>query len=307
LSKVGSAEKLGEDLRKALDQLGIGECAARVTISCSSATICEAEVPRMPIGEVRAAFKLPANSMRYLRRDVSGFCLDAVELVDPAKEEAGKKSPMMRVLIAAAPREDVLWCRDALAGAKIKAETLELAAISVVNAFELNRPNGEQRDACVLVDVGAQSTSINCVRSGRLLMSRLMQFGGNQISEMVAAMLTLQPAEAEEEKIKMSDSVQPLVRQAISPLAREIRSSIDFFERQQECHISQAFACGGTACSPKILEFLSEEVGFQIEPWNPLSSLDISHFNGDGALLTSVGPSLAGAIGAAAAPFQDPA
>lgn len=299
LSKTGPVDGWVADLQKILAQLGIHECQARVTMSCASATICETEVPRMPIEEVRAAFKLPANSMRYLRRDLSGYCLDAVELVNTGKDESSKKSPTMRILIAAAPREDVLRYRDALLAAKIKPTTLELSAISVVNAFHNHCPELNERDAVLLIDIGAQSTSINGIRGQQLLMARIMQFGGDQISEFVGSVLTLQSGEAEEEKLKMPDAVQPIVRQSLSPLAREIRSSIDFFERQQECHVTRTFACGGGACSPKILEFLSEEVGFRLECWDPVQSLDTAHFNGERGNLTCIAPSLAAAIGVA--------
>jgi type IV pilus assembly protein PilM len=299
-SRAGAVDQFGAELQALFSQLGVTERSVRVTMSSSSATVCETEVPRMPIEEVRAALRLPTNCMRYLRRDLSNFCLDVVELIDPARDDNAKKSPTMRVLIAGATRDEVFWCRDALMAAKIKPETLELAAISVINAFQLTCPGLSEKEAIVLIDIGAHSTSINCLRGGRLQMARIMQFGGRQISEFVGSMLTLQPAAAEEEKVKMSEAVQPLVRQAISPLAREVRSSIDFFERQHECHVTRAYACGGSACSPKILEFLSEEVGFHLECWNPLQNLDITHFNGDGPKLTNLAPSLAAAIGVAA-------
>ena len=99
----------------------------------------------------------------------------------------------------------------------------------------------------------------------------------------------------------MTDPVQALVRTAISPLARELRSSIDFFERQHECHVSQAFACGGSACSPVLLEILSEAVGIHIDRWNPIETFDTTHFNGAGAQLSELAPTLAAAVGAAAA------
>jgi Tfp pilus assembly PilM family ATPase len=148
--------------------------------------------------------------------------------------------------------------------------------------------------------MGARSTSINFLRHGQPQMTRIMHFGGAQVSEYLAQALTLQATIAEEEKIKMSEPVQPLVKTAILPLARELRSSIDFFEHQQECHVSKAFACGGSACDPKMLDFLSEKVGLRIESWNPVQSFQTSHFDGEGPKLLAIAPSLAAAVGAAA-------
>ncbi len=297
--KSGSPERLGAELNELMSKLEVSERTARVAISCPSATVCETEMPRAPLDEAKNALRL--NSARYVRRDLSNFYLDAIELADaqPA-DNKGKAASVMRVLVAAADREEVRWYRAALEAAKIRPETMELSALTVVNAFQFGNAELCQKEIVVLLDVGAHSTSINLLRHGQPAMTRIMHFGGNHISEFVASILTLQPAAAEEEKIKMSEAVQPLVGQALSPLAREIRSSIDFFERQQDCHVTRAFACGGTATSPLILKFLSDEVGFHIEPWNPVQALSIAHLNGEAQTLERVAPCLAAAIGVAA-------
>lgn len=252
----------------------------------------------MPMDEVKNALKL--NSARYLRRDFSNYYLDVVELIDGTDDVKKKKTPKMNVLVGGASREEVKWYRDALAAAKIRPETMELAAVSVVNAFQISHPEICAKHAVLLVDIGAQSTSMNFLCKGLPVMTRIMQFGGLQLSEFVAQMLTLSPAEAEEEKIKMSDPVQPLVKMALGSLAKEVRSSIDFFERQHECHIGAVFACGGSTRSPQIIEFLSEQAGVPIGIWDPFESFDVSHFNGDRPTLTALAPNLAAAIGAAA-------
>lgn len=298
-SKTGTTERFGAELQDLMNQLGVSERSARVAISCPSATVCEAEMPRTPLDDAKSALRI--NSSRYVRRDLSAFYLDAIELPESAaKDGKAKKSPTMRVLVAAADREEVRWYRAALEAAKIRPVAIELSALTVVNAFQVGNADLCQKEIVVLLDIGAHSTSINLLRQGEPAMTRIMHFGGNQISDFVGSILTLQPNVAEEEKIKMSEAVQPLVSQAISPLAREIRSSIDFFERQQECHVSRALACGGSACSPNILQFLSDEVGFHIESWNPVQTFSTAHFNGEGPKLESLAPSLAAAIGAAA-------
>ncbi len=297
--KSGSPERLGAELNDLMSKLEVSDRAARVAISCPSATVCETEMPRAPLDEAKNALRL--NSSRYVRRDLSNFYLDVIELADtPPADNKGKPASSMRVLVAAADREEVRWYRAALEAAKIRPETMELSALTVVNAFQLGNAELCEKEIVALVDVGAHSTSINLLRHGQPAMTRIMHFGGNHISEFVASILTLQPAAAEEEKIKMSEAVQPLVGQALSPLAREIRSSIDFFERQQDCHVTRAFACGGSATSPLILKFLSEEVGFHIEPWNPVQALSIAHLNGEAQTLERVAPCLAAAIGVAA-------
>jgi len=285
-------------LQQLMSSLSVPERRVSVTISSDSAIVCETEFPRMPLDEVKSALKL--NSTRYLRRDFSNYYLDAVELTEPPVDGKEKKPQAMKVLVGGANKEEVLWYRNALLAARIRPDVMELSAVSVINAFQVGNKEVCEKEVVVLVDIGARSTSINFLRHGQPLMTRITHFGGSQISEYLAQMLTLEASAAEEEKLKMSDPVQPLVRSAIVPLAKEVRSSIDFFERQHECHVTKAFACGGSACAPVIIEFLSDQVGTRIECWNPIQSFETSHFNGDGATLTALAPSLAAAIGAAA-------
>ncbi|MCG3146584.1 MAG: Cell division protein FtsA [Verrucomicrobiae bacterium] len=294
---TNNAEQYAADLREAVKQLGTEDQRIRVTLSCNSAMVCHAEFPRVPLQEVKAA--LQNFSAQYLRRDYSDYYLDVFELEDGSSDPKPQKSALIKVLCAGAKRDEVNWYRNALAAAKIKPSTIELTAVSVVNALQVCESNLCEKDVVLLLDIGARSTSMNILRQGHPLMTRITQFGGDLINEYVGQMLKLEPKAAEEEKWKMSDAVQPLIRQSLGPLVREIRSSIDFFERQHECHVARALACGGSACSPALLEIVSEEVGFRIEPWNPVSTFDTAHFNGEGPQLTALAPSLAAAIGAA--------
>jgi Tfp pilus assembly PilM family ATPase len=319
-AKAYRGPEFAAELQQLVSALKTSERRAFVAISCSSAMVCQAEFPPAPLDEIKSALKL--NSSGYLRRDFSSYYLDAFELkkgtVDAKVKgknadkagDAGKtkdaaktkeKDPVKTtVLVAGANKEEVDACREALVAAKIKPRAIELAAVSVINAFQISHP--EVRDeVIVLVDIGARMTSINFLHGGLPLITRIMHFGGAQLSDYIGQVLMLKPQEAEEEKRKMSPPVQELVKTAISPLAREIRSSIDFFERQNDLHVRRICACGGTASSPQVLTILGEAIGTQVECWNPIDSLDVSHFNGETQRVLAAGPSLAAAVGVAAA------
>ena len=286
------------ELQQLVDGLKTPDRHAFVTISCSSAMVWHTEFPPVPLTEIKSALKL--NSAGYLRRDFSSYYLDVFELQKGNEASKGKEAAKTKVLVGGANKEEVDACREALVAARIKPEVIELAAVSVINAFQVSRP-AIKDEVVVLVDVGARMTSINFLLDGMPLITRLMHFGGAQLSDYISQILMLQPHEAEEEKRKMSEPIRALVKTAISPLAREIRSSIDFFERQNERHIHQIYACGGSACSPHVLAVLGETVGTPVECWNPVQSLDVSHFNGEASRLLALGPSLAAAVGVAAA------
>ncbi|HUJ12129.1 MAG TPA: pilus assembly protein PilM [Verrucomicrobiae bacterium] len=298
LARSHKEPEFSAEIQQLVEGLKTSERHAFVTISCGSAMVCQTEFPPVPLAEIKSALKL--NSSGYLRRDFSSYYLDVFELQRGNEAAKGKEAAKTKVLVGGAQKEEVDALRDALVAAKVKPVVIELAAVSVINAFQVGNP-GLQDEVVVLVDIGARMTSINFLMDGMPLITRIMHFGGAQLSDYISQILLLQPHEAEEEKRKMSEPVQKLVRTAISPLAREIRSSIDFFERQNERHVRQIFACGGSASSPALLTVLGESVGAQIECWNPVQNLDVSRLNGEKEQVFALGPTLAAAIGVAAA------
>ncbi|MDW8342974.1 MAG: pilus assembly protein PilM, partial [Verrucomicrobiae bacterium] len=287
-----------EELQKLVNDLHAGKCRTFVTLSCASAIVCQTEFPPMPLDEIKSALKL--NSARYLRRDFSSYYLDAAALQSYEVNAKSNDAARAKILVGGASKDDVDACREALLAAKIKPESIELAAVSVINSLMIALPEVSQ-EVVVLVDIGARATSINFLHQGVPVMTRIMHFGGSQISDYIAQALRLEPQEAEQEKRKMPEPVRELARTALSPLAREIRSSLDFFERQHDQHVRRVFACGGTACSTAILELLSEAVGLPVECWNPVTKLNLSGLNGDSPAALAEGPSLAAALGAAMA------
>jgi type IV pilus assembly protein PilM len=302
------------ELQKTVDSLKTTDRHACITVSCSSAMVCQAEFPPVPLDEVKSALKL--NSAGYLRRDFSSYYLDAFELKrgsqdSKAREKApdetkdaskakDKDAPKTTVLVGGATKEEVDACRDALTAAKIKPQVIELAAVSVINAFHIGHPEVDEQ-VVVLVDIGAQMTSVNFLQGGLPVITRIMHFGGAQLTEYIGQVLMLKPQEAEDEKHKMAPPVQELVKAAISPLAREIRSSIDFFERQNDLHVQRIYACGGSACSAPLLTILGEAVGTPVQCWNTVDSLGLSQFNGGSRRVHTIGPSLAAVIGVSVA------
>lgn len=294
---LGNAEaepQMAEALQALLGQLKISDRRAFVAISTPSAFVAQIETPRMPPSEIRSSLVL--NSARYLRRDLNGYYVDATELVDPATEGKGRKTATMQLLVAGAPKDAVVWCRNALTGAKMRAETIELSAVAVVNALQYSHPEVCEQNTVLLLDIGAQGTSLNFLRRGQPLLTRLMPFGGAQITEQIAAVLGVTPVAAEEQKRVTGKGVLPVMQGVLQVLARDVRSSIDFVERQYECEIRHAFVAGGSACNELLVETLGQEVGMHIERWSPAGRLQVV---GEAAQLPLLAPSLAAAIGVA--------
>ena len=288
--KAGTEAQLGTDLQQLIGRLKTGERHVFVSASFPSTSVAEAELPRMPVEETREVLRL--NSAKYLRRDLSNCYLDVVELVEPVVDPKARKPTTMRLLVSSASKEEVDWCRAGLTAAKLRPESIEPAAIAVVNAFQVSHRELCEQEIVVVVDLGHRFTSINLLRHGLPVMTRITEFGGTRLTDCLVQALGLGVPEAEQEKRNLSEFMHPVVQGAMAPLAREIRATVDFFERQHDCHATRAFVGGGTAASAAIVGLLSEAASIPFEVWNPGQGMA-----GAGA---EVGPALAAAVGVAA-------
>src|SRR5271154_591748 len=87
-AKAYKGPEFAAELQQLVDGLKTSERHAFVTLSCSSAMVCQAEFPPVPLAEIKSALKL--NSAGYLRRDFSAYYLDAFELKKGTEEPKGK-------------------------------------------------------------------------------------------------------------------------------------------------------------------------------------------------------------------------
>jgi glycerol kinase len=82
-------------------------------------------------------------------------------------------------------------------------------------------------------------------------------------------MLSVEWNTAEEEKIKMSEPVQHLVRDSLTGLVTHVRASLDFFENEFGLATARLCVAGGSAQSAWILQSLGEMMGLPCEAWKP--------------------------------------
>jgi type IV pilus assembly protein PilM len=106
-------------------------------------------------------------------------------------------------------------------------------------------------------------------------------------------------AEAEGIKVGMPSEVEAHLDLLISPLARELRASIDFFEHQQERTLPMVYVSGGSARSEFIVQVLRREIAIECKTWNPVAGLQLALAPNQTAEIEQVAPQLSVAVGAA--------
>jgi len=106
--------------------------------------------------------------------------------------------------------------------------------IGPVNAFEMSLPEVFANESVALVDIGFKHSSVCVVDRGELVLSRMVNIGGDKLTAGLAEAMNITYAEAEGIKVGMAPEVQAMLEAQVQPLGRELRASLDFFEHQQD-------------------------------------------------------------------------
>jgi type IV pilus assembly protein PilM len=219
------------------------------------------------------------------------------------KPKVGSGSPKSRVLVAGAKKQLVDDMQNAVKSTGFTADNIVPGLIGPVNAFEMAMPEIFSREVIALVDVGFKNTTICVLQEGELVLSRVVNIGGDRLTNGLAESLGISYAEAEGIKVGMPTEVQANLESLVLPLGRELRASIDFFEHQQDKAVSQVFISGGSARSDFIVQTLQTELMVECKSWNPLSFLEVALPPQQAAEIDHIAPQLAVAVGAALAAF----
>jgi type IV pilus assembly protein PilM len=303
-----SADLLGEHLKTVCQTLSGKTKSISLAIGVSDSIVRHAEMPQMPIGDMRQILK--NNSKNYLQQDLPGHVFDCY--IIPPRAEAGPKGASAekgklgsgvksRVLVAGARKQLVDEMQNAAKNTGFLPEQIVPGLLGPVNAFELAMPEIFSREVVALVDIGFKNTSICILQEGDLVLSRVVAIGGDRLTNGLAESLGISYAEAEGIKVGMPTEVQSNLEALVLPLGRELRASIDFFEHQQDQTVSQVFISGGSARSEFIVQTLQTELIAECKAWNPVGFLELALPPQQAAEIEHIAPQLAVAIGAATA------
>jgi type IV pilus assembly protein PilM len=302
-----SADLLTEHIRAVCEALEAKTRAVSLAIGVSDSIVRHADLPQMPVGDMRQILK--NNSKNYLQQDLPGHVFDCF-IIPPRnlhkmaeKPKVGSGSPKLRVLVAGAKKQLIDDMQAAVKSSGFSAETILPGLVGPVNAFEMAMPEIFSREVVALVDVGFKNTSICILQEGELVLSRVVNIGGDKLTNGLAEALGISYAEAEGIKVGMPTEVQTNLEALVLPLGRELRASIDFFEHQQDKAVSQVFISGGSARSEFIVQTLQTELMVDCKPWNPVAFLEVALPPQQVAEIDQIAPQLAVAVGTGLAAF----
>jgi len=298
-----SPELLGDHLRSVADALGNTTKFITIAVGIDDAVVRQIELPQIPLDEMRQVLKV--NHKNYLQQDLPGHVFDCY-IIPPRFDKnalAGGTVPKLKVLAAAAKMQLVSDFMKATALAGLTPESLVPGLIGPINTFELALPEIYERETVALVDIGFKHTSVSVLDRSELVLNRMVNIGGDQLTQGLADAMGISYAEAEGIKVGMAPEVEAGLQSQVIPLGREIRASLDFFEHQNDRPVSQVYVSGGSARSEMILQMLHQEMLVECKTWNPTGFLQLALPGQQAVEVDHIGPQLTVAVGAALATF----
>ncbi len=296
--KAMPPEMLAEHLKVVSQAIESKTRTVSVTTSVNDALVRHIDILKMPLDDMRLILK--HNSRAYLQQDLQNYVFDCHVMPEPASD-SGKPTAAVqkqKVLVAGGKVQFVNDLVESVKNAGLVADHILPGMIGPVNAFELSHPQAFSNDVVALIDVGFKSSTICILQHGELALSRVVNIGGDRLTTAVSESMEISYAEAEGIKVGMASEVQAALESVITPLGRELRASIDFFEHQSDRAVTCAYLTGGSTRSEFIVQGLQQELMIETKTWNPTSSLKLELSPQQADELEQVAPQLAVAIGA---------
>jgi len=304
--KTLSVDMLAEHLKNVSQAMEIKTREVMLTIGVNDSIVRIAELPLMPVCDMRQILK--NNTKAYLQQDLPGHVFDCY-IIPPkqaalsAEKKAAGSIPKTKVLVASAKGQFVNDLQTAIKNAGLIPQSIIPDLLGPVNAFEMSMPEAFAREVVALVDIGFKNSTICLLSEGELALSRVVNTGGDKLTNGLAEQMNISYAEAEGIKVGMPNEVQPQLESLVSPLGRELRASIDFFEHQQDKTVGKVYISGGSARSDLMVQMLRSQLNVECKSWNPTSFLQLSLPPQQLSELEHVASQLTVAIGTALAAF----
>lgn len=283
-----SSPDVSKVIKAILKESKISTREATFTIPDFSSFFTTFSLPPMSEEEIPDAVNFEAR--RHIPVPVSDVVLDWFLIGG----KAGKKGTNLSILLVAVPNEIVDRYQEIA-----KASHLELKFLEA-EAFSLNRALiKDQKGLICLLDVGAQSTTVNMIEDGVLKLSYSSDISGNDLTRSLSKSLSIDFQKAE--LLKKEQGIQSdEVREALFPLVNliimEVEKIFHNFEGGGKT-IQKVIMAGGSSLLPGLAEYFSAHFKKQVEIANPFFGLNYPPVLEK--KLKQTGPSFAVAVGAA--------
>ncbi len=236
------------------------------------------------------------NAIRFRAQEALPIPIDEAvldyQVLGETTDDQGQQ--LQRILLVVAYREQIDRYVDACRKAGIGLLGIDLEAFALLRALQAPQTGAGDDPSAALVAVAiGHERSTFAVSDGRVCeFTRVLEWGGQALNVVVARALDAAPSEVEGVKraLSLSDEVVPegltteqaakardAVRRAIQTFARELVSSLQFYQNQPgSLGIGEIVLTGGTTHLPGLANELERLIGVHVRVGDPLGRIKVS-------------------------------
>ncbi|MBI2168098.1 MAG: type IV pilus assembly protein PilM [Actinobacteria bacterium] len=247
-------------IRRLWRETRIRDRRVRVGLANLRTIVRQVEMPAMGDEELRSALEFQAGDFIPLPPEETVLDFQVLEHFESDDGEA-----MARVLIAAVHRDTLEAALTAVREAGLQTVALDLVPFALVRALSSPPLPGLETEsgAQAIVSIGAGVTVVVVHEAGVPRFVRIVDSGGDDLTEGIAAGLSVTFEEAEALKRRLAAGVdrgaeaRAAMDAALGAVVGEVRGSIDFYSSQAGAQPMGGVAVtGGGALTPGLLERL---------------------------------------------------
>lgn len=221
------------------------------------------EMPLMSDSEVASAIRWEAE--QYIPWPIADVSLDWQILRRIEKTEKPTDSKI-EVLLVVAPTALVNRYVKILKMAGLEAVSVETENLALVRSISYSE---DTSSACMVIEMGAMSTSICILEKGLLVFTRTVAIGGVSFTRAVSSELGLEYAQAEEykktyglDKDKLEGKVYGCLKPVIDVILNEVKRAFAYYQNLKTNEvIKRIILSGGSSRLSGLVSYLASELG----------------------------------------------
>ncbi len=279
--EIRDADALGDALKRFFDLHKLPKRAVRLGVANNRIGVRTFEI------EGVSDPQMLENAIRFRAEEVLPIPLDQAVLdyvvLDEQVRDDGTE--WRRILLVVAYRDVVDRYLQACRRAGIQVVGIDHEAFALLRALEAPEERDESAGALVGIAIGHDRTTIAVSTGTYCEFARVLDWGGASLNIAIARELDRSPTEVESIKRQLSlaspvtidgltdeqvTKVRDAVQRALAAFAREIVSSLQFYQAQPGSHgIGEIVMTGGTAHLDGLPEAVGQMVGVSIRRGDP--------------------------------------
>ncbi len=301
-----ASEDIAKAIKGIMEEAKIKTAQTVFSIPDFSTFFTTFEIPAMTSEEMNQAVEYEAR--QHVPLPLVDITLDW-QIISGKPSADNQKGGPMKILLVAVPNEVINQYQQIAQLANLELRAIEAEVFSLARSIAVLEPH-----PVILLDIGAQTTTVSAVENGIIKLSHSFDMGGGEFTQRLAQSLEVDWLEAEALKKEQglehrlgagnaapSFAAKPTSRTVLIPLIDLIVDEIEkismSFKQSENKEVVKIILAGGSSKLPGLLEYIGSQLKEEVVLANPFSDLFYQSIL-DGTL-KEMGPAWSVCVGAA--------